>query len=89
MNVDYDEDDQHIEFLGKVATSQIFHSTRRSLEELEEMGGGEYPSELRQAALQLAAHWYRVRESVSSTTQNAVPFSIAFLVKPFVKLTDD
>ena len=89
MNVDYDDDNDYISFLGGVAMSQIFHSTRRSVEELTQMGGGEYPRELRGAALQLAAHWYRVREAVSSSSQNPVPFGINFLVKPFVKLSQD
>ena len=87
--VDFDEDNEEIARLGRVAMSQIFHSTHRTVEELTQMGGGEYPSELREAALQLAAHWYRVREAVSSSSQNPVPFGINFLVKPFVKLGDD
>lgn len=89
INIDYNDDDDYIQALGDAAASQVLHATRRSIEELLELGGGDYPRELRLAALQLAAHWYRMREAVASTNQVAVPFGINFLVKPFVKLVSD
>ena len=89
LNVDYDDDDSYLMYLGKVAMLRIFGMTNRPVEELEALGGGTYPEELRLAAMQLAAHWYRVRESVSSVNQVAVPFGLNLLVKPFVKLSQD
>lgn len=85
-NVDFDDDNEYLEQLGRVAISQVFHATRRTVEELKEMGGGKFPEELRLAALQLVDHWYRVRASVTTLNQSAVPFGLDFLVKPFVKL---
>lgn len=85
-NVDYDEDDLYLQQLGKAALSQVFHSTRRPIEDLIEMGGGEFPEELRLAALQLVDHWYRVRAAVTTLNQSPVPYGIEFLIKPFVKL---
>lgn len=85
-NVDFDEDDAYLQQLGRVAILQVVNMTRRPVEELKEMGGGKFPEELRLAALQLVDHWYRVRASVTTLNQSAVPFGLDFLVKPFVKL---
>lgn len=89
LNIDYDDDNDYLTYLGKVAMRRISGMTNRSVDELTTLGGGAYPDELRLAALQLAAHWYRVRECVSSVNQVAVPFGLSFIVKPFVKLTKD
>jgi hypothetical protein len=87
MNVEFDDDNGYIEELGKVAIAHVFHSTRRSREELAAMADGEaFPRPLRLAALQLAAHWYRLREPVASASQNVVPYTYECLVKPFIKL---
>ena len=89
MNVDADfhDHDDYIIQLGKVAISHVFHSTNRSREELAAMADGEpFPRDLRLAALQLAAHWFRLREPVASAAQNAVPYMYDCLVKPFIKL---
>lgn len=89
MEVDEDDHDrdEYIIFLGRTALSHVFHSTRRSREELAEMADGEdFPRSLRLAALQLAAHMFRVREPVASTAQHTVPMMYDCLVKPFVKL---
>lgn len=89
LNIDHDEDDTYLACLAKVAMQRTFAMTNRPVEELLEIGGGTYPDALRLAAMQLTAHWYRVRESVSSVNQVAVPFGLALLVKPFVKLATD
>lgn len=91
MNVDYDDEvnDAYITRLGRAATSSIIRRTRRTQEELTAIGGGTFPEELRLAIVQLAAHWYRVRETVSGTSQAAVPFSLDFLVKPYTRLVKD
>lgn len=91
MNVDYDDEinDAYIARLGRAATSSIINRTRRTREELTVLGGGTFPEELRLAIVQLAAHWYRVRESVSGTSQAAVPFTLDFLVKPYTRLVKE
>lgn len=54
----------------------------------EELPEGEwFPSRLKLAVLMLAAHSYRNREPVASVAQNAVPYTIDFMVKPYRKLT--
>lgn len=89
IRIDYNEDDDYIAYLYRNALRRILAITNRPLEELKEMGGGEIPEELRFAAMQLAAHWYRVRENVSSINQAVVPMGFHMLVKPFVKLATD
>lgn len=86
VDFDYADEDDHIIRLGKAALSHVFHSTNRPMEELVEMGGGEFPEELRLAACQLAAHWYRMREVVATSSQNRVPDTYDVLVKPYIWL---
>lgn len=86
MNVDHDEDNDYITALGKAAASAIVHRTRRTVGELKVLGGGTYPEELKLATMMLAAHWYRVREAVSTASQNAVPYSLEYLVRPYTRL---
>lgn len=86
LRVDYDHDNEQILRLGKTALSHIVNATRRSVEELVELNNGEFPEELKLAALELAAHWYRCPEPVSSIEQKAIPYMLDLLIKPFVRL---
>lgn len=86
LRVDYHDDDAYIAQLGETAISHIVNATHRSVEELVELNNGVFPNELRLAALQLVAHWYRVPEAVSSVNQVAVPYTLDLLIKPFVRL---
>lgn len=86
LRVDYDNDNEQILRLGKTALSHIVNATRRSVEELVEFNNGEFPEELKLAALELAAHWYRSPEPVSSIEQKAIPYMLDLLIKPFVRL---
>lgn len=85
--VDFEDDDLLLALYGKAAEDAVVRATRRTPEELEELGGGSLPVELRLAMLLLTAHWYRLREAVSGIEQSLVPMAYDFLVKPFVKLT--
>lgn len=87
--VDFNDDDAYIAYLYRNALKRILGLTNRPLEELSELGGGVIPEELRLAAMQLSAHWYRVKESVATINQAVVPMGFHMLVKPFVKLTND
>ena len=40
------------------------------------------------AILMLAAHSHRNREPVAAVAQNAVPYTLDFYIKPYVKLSD-
>ena len=48
--------------------------------------GDWFPSRLKVAVLMLASHYFRNREPVASAAQNAVPYTIDFLVKPYRRL---
>lgn len=86
MNVDFDDDDEYIAMLGKTAFTSIVNRTRRTVAELKVLGRGTFPEELKLATLQLAAHWYRVRENVSSASQSVVPYTLDYLIKPYTRL---
>lgn len=51
-------------------------------------GGVWFPSRLKVAILMLAAHSHRNREPVAAVAQNAVPYTLDFYIKPYVKLSD-
>lgn len=86
MNVDYPNDDEYITMLGQVALQCLFRTTRRSVSELKQMNGGVFPQSIILASTKLAAHWYRVREVVSSTQQVVVPCTFELLIKPYIRL---
>lgn len=86
--VDFEDDDALLAQYGRAAEDAVVRETRRSVEELTELGGGAVPQPLKLAALMLTAHFYRLREPVSGVTQDAVPYALDYLVKPFVKLTE-
>lgn len=50
--------------------------------------GSWFPSRLKVAALMLAAHYFRNREPIASVSQNAVPYTIDFFLKPYRKLKE-
>lgn len=89
VRVDFEDDDLLLSLYGKAAEDAVVRATRRTPEELEGLGGGSLPVELRLAMLLLTAHWYRLREAVAGIEQSLVPMAYDFLVKPFVKLTID
>lgn len=84
---DMEDDNTLLQRLLDTAEKVVIRHTRRTAAELTEMGGGEFPSDLCHAVLMLAAHWYNQREAVSSSQQNAVPYSLQYLVDPFKRLT--
>jgi hypothetical protein len=46
----------------------------------------EFPGELKEAILQLAASWFAQPEGVAPVQFRPVPYGISFLVKPFERL---
>lgn len=89
MRIETDDDDALVEVYGDAAERAVIGATGRSLSELEEMGGGVFPAPLKVAVLMLAGTFYRDREAVSNLPVNAVPYSVDYLVKPYVKLVSD
>ena len=47
------------------------------------------PSQLQQAVIMLAGHWYNQREAVSGVQMAEVPYTLQALIKPFRKLAND
>jgi len=92
MREDWDGEDDLIRLYGEAAEDAVIGATRRTHEELVEMGkeeGGEgFPARLKVAILMLAAHSHRNREPVAAVAQNAVPYALDMYIKPYVKLSD-
>lgn len=86
---DFDDDDVYLQHLLDTAEAHVIRATNRTADELAEMGGGTFPSELMHAVMLLGAHWYNQRESVSTAQMHGVPDSLQALVKPFRRLADD
>ena len=84
-NVDFEEDDALLSKYGAAAERFIENRLNRTLDEVMEEYGG-FPEDLGVAVLMLAAHWYRVREAVSSAAQSRVPFGVDALITPYKKI---
>ncbi len=85
---DFADDNEYLGHLLDTAESAVVTATNRSMDELLEMGGGEFPAPLRHAVLLIGAHWYNQRESVSNVQMHAVPDSLQSLIKPYRKLVE-
>lgn len=84
---DFAGDDSYLQHLLDTAEAHIANATHRTMEELEEMGGGELPLPVVQAILLTGGHWYNQRESVSIGQISPVPETVLALIKPYTKLT--
>lgn len=71
------------------AEAHVIQATNRTADELQQLGSGEYPAQLKQAVLLLAGHWYNQRESVAGVQMHEVPDALQALIKPFRKLAED
>jgi len=47
---------------------------------------GDFPSDLKEAIIQLAAAWFAQPEATAPTQYHAVPYGVAFLVKPYQRM---
>lgn len=83
------EDEVLLEYYTEVAEEMVVSETRRTDEELIAMGGGSYPTRIKQAVLLIVAHFYKVREAVSTINEILTPFAYAACVKPFRKFATD
>ena len=62
--------------------------TRRTYEELKEMGGGQIPAKLYHAGLILVDNSYQNRTLSSTQQLYNIPYGFDMLVKNFMKLSD-
>lgn len=83
---DFTADDDILRHYLTAAQDFIVRRVGRPVEELIEMGGGTIPSEIAQATLMIAGHWYNQPEAVASIQMHEVPLGVLSLVKPFIKL---
>ena len=90
MEQDFTEEDALLTLYGESAEQTILDQTRRSYEELLEMGGGEsIPPTIKQASLMLVDMSYQNRSPVSAQNMSIVPYTFDLLVKPYIKLSED
>lgn len=85
-NVDFEEDDRMIEKYGAAAERFIERRLNTTYDQIIEENNGVFPEDLEIAILMLAAHWYRVREAVSTVSQSRVPYGIEAQITPFKKM---
>jgi len=86
--IDHDYEDDNLTRYGNAAERKIFSDTGYTYEELLARGdNGEFPDELVQAGLMLAAEWYRHRENTENVQMYSVAYSYENLISDYVKLT--
>lgn len=86
---DFTDDDELMQHYVDAAEAHVIQATNRTADELQQLGSGEYPAQLKQAVLLLAGHWYNQRESVAGMQMHEVPDALQALIKPFRKLAED
>lgn len=69
------------------AAAYVRSFTCRTDEELSEMGGGDWPRELRRAVLLVAAEWYDRREESAQGAVARIPDGFYRLCTPYRKLS--
>lgn len=88
-NIDFDCDDDLLELYADSAEETILELTRRTYEELVEMGHGKMPAKLYAAGLMLVDNSYTHRNPSSSQQLSIIPYNnLDFYIKNYVKLTD-
>lgn len=86
---DFTDHDEILSLDLNTAEEAITSACNRTVDELKEMGGGEFPAQLSKAELALAKHYYNHDLVADERSLTATPFGISTLIKPFVKLVDD
>lgn len=85
---DFADDDELMQHYVDAAEAWVIQATNRTEDELQDESGN-YPAQIKQAVLLLAAHWYNQRESVAGVEMRQVPDTLQALIKPFRKLAKD
>lgn len=84
---DFTEEDQYLTLLGLAAERKLLKDIQRTVDEVKEMEGGEWPDDLTVAALMLTSQWYKYREPVENMSTSVVPYSYEALYMPYRKGT--
>lgn len=85
VNVDFNEDDSYLTGLIEVCEKAVENEINQPLTDLADEG--DIPAPVRHAILLLAGNLYENREPVSYGKAVVVPYTISFLLTPYVKLT--
>lgn len=93
---DFTMEDTLLTAYGNAAENALLRICERTYDNLLEEfgeddgeGGKSCPSDFYMAALMLAEHLYEHHGPTEGITLSAVPYSLDFLIKPFMKLTTD
>ena len=87
--IDYDCEDGLLELYADSAEETIMELTRRTYEELKEMGGGKIHAKLYHAGLMLVDNSYQNRTPSSTQQLSTIPYgNFDFLIKNYMKLAD-
>lgn len=84
LNVDFDEDDRYIESLSAAAQASVEMRIQQPLSNLEDKDGNLNPM-LIHAIKIMVASLYDNREAVSYGQPRAVPYTLDYLLTPFIK----
>lgn len=84
---DFDDDDTLLHHYLDAAESYVLSLTNREEEDLRNQDGT-WPSDLLQAIIMLAGHWYNQREAASGVAMSEVPFGVMAICKRYRKLVD-
>ena len=68
------------------AESAVITMTDYNREDVLGIPVSAFPGELKEAIIQLAAAWFAQPEGTAPTQFHAVPYGVAFLVKPYQKM---
>ena len=85
--IEVDDEDDLIDDWGESAEQQVLNDTDRTYEELVEMGGGTFPTDLVHASLLLADTAYNQRSAVDKMQWYDLPYGYERLVKPYMRLS--
>ena len=86
--IDYNAEDTLLELYGNAAEEMVLNTLSRTYDDvLEEYG--EVPAPLYQAALMLVDLSYQQRAPISMQNLYVVPYTFDFLVKPYMRLTNN
>lgn len=85
---DFADDDCILQQCLDAAEDYVVRATNRTLEDLYDMGGGQFPPALAGAVLMLAASRYATPENDSAAGFREVPYGVTAIIKQFRKLAD-
>ena len=84
LNIDFSDDDAYLADLVSVAQMSVEKAINAELTSYEDENGELNPM-LKHAIKILAGNFYANREPVSFATPNVIPYTLAYLIRPFKK----